>query len=416
MCKLPPRYEGPVIQDFLLTLDAAQSKLGDVLRMPFGKQDLFMICQPELAYEVLVKQSRNFVKLGGDGQTPGLQRILGAGLLTNPDYSSWFSHRQMIQPFFQKTMLERFFQSMVLAAERLLTSWKKAERINLTEHMHKLTLELIFELVFSLSAKELSSYPIQVPLSLASARTSKVRQAAATLDEKVYGLIENRKQAQEQGEPFTDLLAWLLAAKDSSGTSMTDKELRDEILTVFAAGHETTANTLIWAIFALSSNRVAKERLERELHSQTKALSLKSLKTLTYLQAVVRETLRLYPTIPFAPRVSLEDSELGGFFVPKGSRLFVSIYSIHRHEHYWENPLGFSPERFLEKGNQVAYMPFGLGERVCLGQHLATLETQTLLAVLLKGCSFELEQVELMPKVSISLQPKTEVWAKLSNA
>ncbi len=410
---LPPCYEGPVIRDFLLTLDAAQRELGAILRMPFGKGELIMVCQPDLAYEVLVKQNRNFVKLGADGQTPGLQRILGAGLLTNPDYESWFSHRQIIQPFFQRHALERFAGAMVRASERLIESWHDGEPINLTKAMHKVTLELIFELVFSLYPEEAKAYPIQVPLSLASAKTSTVRRAAALLDDNIYALIKKRKLEHENGKEISDLLDLLLKAEDTGGNKMSDKELRDELLTVFAAGHETTANTLIWALMGLSSNREAKEKLERELRVQSQSLSLESLKRLPYLQAVVKETLRLYPTIPFAPRVSLKDTELGGFFVPKGSRLFVSIYSIHRHETYWENPLAFLPERFLDKGIQAAYMPFGLGERVCLGQHLATLETQILLASLLKHCSFDLEHKEITPRVSISLQPKEEVWAKL---
>ncbi|MCA9839964.1 MAG: cytochrome P450 [Trueperaceae bacterium] len=415
MSNLPPRYEGPVIQDFLLTLDAAQQKLGDVLRMPFGKNDLIMVCDPDLAYDVLVRQNRRFVKLGADGQTPGLQRILGAGLLTNPEYGSWFSHRQLIQPFFQRSALERFFASMVGASERLGSSWQEGERVNLTEVMHRVTLELIYELVFSLAPKDANAYPIQVPLSLASAKTSVVRRAAAHLDESIYALLEKRKKDRLQGRRFEDLLGLLLDAEDGQGEKMTDKDLRDELLTVFAAGHETTANTLIWAFIGLMSNSEAKERLEHELRRCSEPLSLESLKGLPYLSAVVRETLRLYPTIPFAPRVSLEDTQLGDFFIPKGSRLFVSIYSIHRHGHFWEDPLAFKPERFIIKGAQKAYMPFGLGERVCLGQHLAMLETQVILAVLLRRWSFELEQTEFLPKVAISLQPKTEVWASLNS-
>lgn len=410
---LPPRYEGPVVRDFLLTLEQAQQELGDIFLMPFGRHDLVMVCHPDLAYEVLVKQNRQFVKLGADGQTPGLQRILGKGLLTNHEFSSWFSRRQLMQPFFRRQQLERFSHSIVAAAERLLESWRQQQtNLNLSQALHQVTLELIFELVFSLSPQEARAYPIAIPLSLASAKNTLVRLAAEQLDKAVYALIEARRQANLQGRDYPDLLQMLLNAKDLNGQAMNKQELRDELLTIFAAGHETTANTLLWALLLLSERPKVMAKVKQELATQ-KQLNAESLKDLPYLQALVKETLRLYPTIPFAPRLSLSATELSGFALTKGSRVFCSIYSIHRHKDFWEDARVFRPERFLHT-KPSAYLPFGLGERVCLGQHLASLEVQLILAVLLAEVSPKVKNsADALPKVAISLQPKKALFADI---
>lgn len=416
---LAPRYEGPVIGDFLSTLDQAHDELGDVFRMPFGKNDLTIICHPDLAYEILVKQNRCFVKLGADGGKPGLQRILGTGLLTNPNHESWFAHRQLIQPFFQRNQLERFSSKMIEACERLVTSWKEAAitRINLTQVIYDLTLELMFELVFSLPPEEAKVHPILVPLSLASAKRAHMKQVSKNLDHVVYPLIKQRKEDLAKGKTFDDFLDLLLRAKDAKTLEgLNDQEVRDEVLTLFAAGHETTANALLWSFKLLAEHPAVLSKLQEELGAYRFEFSVKSLKELPYLQAVFKETLRLYPAIPFAPRVTLEASNLASFSISKGTKVFVSIYSIHKNKTLWENANTFMPERFLNEGIKAAYLPFGLGEHVCVGQHLATLESQLILAALLKHMNFDLLNVDaVIPKVAISLQPKEAILATVSS-
>ncbi len=409
------RYTGSVITNFLDTLEHAHAELGDLFFMPLGKTDLLMVCSDSLAYEVLVTQKDKFTKLGAEGQKPGLQRVLGNGLLTNSEFESWFSHRQIMQPFFQKKQLELFFASVLAACHRLLEAWRQSsEPLDLTQAMHDLTLELMFEFVFSLSATEAKQHPIVVPLNLAIARNKLIKETSAHLDALIYPLIEARRQAMREGKSFDDLLNLLLLAKDAtSGEGLSNLDLRNELLTVFAAGHETTANALVWAFVALSNHKDALAKLRAELNTMN-PLDLNAVKQASYLQAVFKESLRLYPAIPFAPRVAKEDTLLGNQKVLKGTRVFVSIYSIQRNAALWHDAGKFKPERFLESPKPTAYMPFGLGERVCIGQHLASLEIQLILAMLCKHSDIDvLEMQTIIPRVTISLQTKQAVMARV---
>ena len=408
--KLPPLVPKdeitPLGKDFLKIIAYAHNHYGDLVRIPLGK-NMMLASSPELAEEILIHKKELFVKLGGYGRRSSLQPILGQGLLTNTNHSSWLSQRKLLQPLFSYKSVLKMANKILGAGERLLENWqaKDGQVIDLYQEMLTVTLDVIYDLVFS---KPLHREPIIVPLSLATARANQVRQELARLDAKVYGYVEERRLSARVNN---DLLNMLLVARDAStGEAMSDRQIRDEILTIFSAGHETTAAALTWSLYCLLKHpeklAILKEELAKVLDGCLPCD--KDLDKLPYTLAVIKESLRLYPTIPSCPRVTKEDTKLAGYDTSRGSRILVSIYNIHRHKKFWSEPNDFQPERFLDKENfpKKAYMPFGIGQRHCLGKHLAILETQLLLALIAQNVEFELmEKDPVIGKVAISLSP-----------
>jgi cytochrome P450 len=243
-----------------------------------------------------------------------------------------------------------------------------------------------------------------------------VQAIKAQLDELIYTLIDERKMARARAQHFDDILEMLLEVQEHDQT-LNDQHIRDELLTIFAAGHETTAYALSWAFYALASHQTIQKTLQTELDSVLgkRKLSQEALGQLPYNSAVFKETLRLYPTIPSAPRVTLEQTQLAGFDIPKGSRVLVSIYAIQRHPEFWSEPERFKPERFeQDPRHSYVYLPFGLGERFCLGHNLALLQGQLVLAQLARACHFQPPEQVITPGLAISLFPRANLSLPIS--
>ena len=403
--ELPPLAPAAVTKrgDLLGSLLAGHAACGDLFRLRLGRNDLVFVCHPELAREVLVRRKDEFVKLGGDGQATGLGAVLGNGLLTNPDAESWFVQRRIVAPLFHRERSQGWARAVAEAGERLVRRCNQAtpgSAVDVVKALLETNLEIIGELVFSLPAEVARSSGLEVPLSLATARASEQRAKVAALDEKVAALVAQRRRARAAGQNFGDILDLLLEARDAeTGAVMNERQLRDELLTLFAAGHETTANALTWTLYALAQH----PQVQTTLHADLDIAPFPP----PYLQATFKEALRLYPAIPSAPRVTLQDNELGGYRLPKGARVFVSIYTIHRHRDFWQAPDSFRPERFLTEDKNPAYFPFGLGSRFCVGRELALLTGHTLLAHLARHFHFRLPpNLAFTPAVAISLYPR----------
>ena len=394
--------------DFLEAVRRGHERYGKLFRLKFGRTEMYIVCHPEFAYDVLVKRKDSFAKLGAGKAKTGLARVLGSGLLTNTDTESWFAQRRIVQPFFHKNRVARWGELCVRKTESLINNWHDSEQlvVDIADAMMCLVRTIMMQIVFSLEPS--SNVTIDVPLSLATNSAKQLREVNAVLDEQVYSLIERRRHDREGGKQFEDVLELLLNAQDAdTGKGMSDVQIRDELLTLFAAGHETTANALAWTLYALANAPNEAEKLRDELGNvlAKRAPAVKDLAQLPYTKAVFQEGLRLYPTIPSAPRVALRSCELGGYAVPEGTKIFVSIYAIHRHPAFWSKRNSFYPERFLRGAAlQRAYMPFGLGQRVCIGQNLALLIGQLVLATLVPHLALErLPDQAVQPKVSISL-------------
>jgi cytochrome P450 len=357
-----------------------------------------VIAHPDLAYEILVKQKDNFSKLGDDA---GLARVLGKGILTNIDYESWFAHRRVLQPAFHKEAVTNWTKAIRDVGERCLQRWRalpESSSVDISEDMLELTRELLYNIMFSLSPGEAKAYPISLPLTLATRKNKTVREAREKVNKAIYELIAKRREDKVTGKEFGDLLELLLTAKDAdTGATMSDKEIRDELATVFAAGHDTTSYALTWTLYLLSQHPEVLQKLQREVNKG---------ETADYTIATFKEALRLFPTIPSIPRIALQDVTLAGFEIAARARLFISIYFVHRHTDFWQDANVFRPERFLETSQPKAYIPFGLGERYCLGKNLAMLQGQVLLAMLVKNFDYNLVDQNIQPKVTVSLYPK----------
>jgi len=269
---------------------------------------------------------------------------------------------------------------------------------------------MIYQLLFSEDVP--ATNVMDVPLRLATSRVKQVRQIVQQLRPEAQRYIDKRRA---NGIEEDDLLDMLLNARDTKGNRMNDEQLCDEILTIFSAGHETTASAISWSMYCLLKHPESLEKLRVELDSVDDLVG--ELDRLEHCQKGLKETLRLYPTIPAAPRSVLKHTELNGYRIPQASKVFLSIYNIHRHPDYWDDVESFKPERFdnLDLSHKLAYMPFGAGPRFCIGNHLAMLESTLVIALLVKNFEFELRQEEVATKVAISLFPKDGILVKLKS-
>ncbi len=395
-------------KDFLAALRYAQQAHGDLVQIPLGTSNMILASHPDLAQQILIQEKDNFVKLGGDGRKTGLQAVLGQGLLTNTDKASWFEQRQMIQPMFQKASLEELKQKLYKVAFERVQQLNNGD-LDLYQLALDLTQQMVYQLLFSEDVPETpDAIRLDVPLRLATSRAKQVRQTVQALRPEAQRYIDKRR-AKRQKSDQPDLLDRLLAAKDTNGNSMNDEQLCDEILTIFSAGNETTASAISWSMYCLLKHPECLEKVQSELSSVDNVVD--DLDKLTYLQKVLKETLRLYPTIPAAPRSVLKHTELNGYRIPQASKIFLSIYNIHRHSDFWEDPEMFIPERFddLNLKHKLAYMPFGAGPRFCIGNHLAMMEATIVIALLLKTFEIKLLDERVATKVAISLFPKDGV-------
>lgn len=393
---LPPLASDDLRQhirrDFLSALSRAHQELGEVFRFALGKHDLFFVAHPDLARQVLIHDKDIFAKVGSTGALAGLQLVLGEGLLTTTKPEVWRKSRRMLQPMFHQQAVRAWSTIIIEASQRCIERLKAKKHVDIAQEMLDTTSEILYQIMFSLQPEEAKLYPLSAPLSLATAKRKVLKQALAKLEPVIYALIHQRKQKRGNVQ---DILEDLLEIQDDDST-LTDKQLRDELLTLFAAGHETTSYALAWTFYLLAQ------------HPETYQALLDHTDVSTYSIAVFKESLRLYPTIPSAPRVALIQTYLGGFDIPKGARIFVSFYLIHRHKAYWLGPDEFMPERFLSKEND-AYMPFGLGQRFCLGKNLAMLQGPLVLGEIVKHLRLELLPESVSSKVAISLFPRTGI-------
>jgi cytochrome P450 len=387
----------------------AAERCGEVTRVEFAFKPhvAHLIRHPLDVEHVLVSNARNYVK-----QTRGYEKlrlVLGEGLVTS-DGEFWKRQRRIAQPAFHRERIARLAPVMTAAAEEMLAQWEPrvgtGQPLDVAEEMSRLTLKIIGQTMLSNDVStEASEIGPAVTVALAHAirRTTNVlslpevfptpnnllfRRSLDTLDRVCLGMIaERRKDGQDRG----DLLSMLMAARDEeTGEGMTDRQLRDEVMTIFLAGHETTANALSWTFYLLSLHPEIEARLREELDQVLggRPPRMEDLPKLPYVDQVLKEAMRLYPPVWMIARRSIDEDVLGGFKIPAGTFVFMSPYLTHRHPEYWPNPEGFDPSRFapgkLERLPRCAYFPFSKGPRMCIGDQFALLEGRLVLATVLQ--------------------------------
>ena len=411
------------------TFQWAREHFGDFVTLPIANRRMLLLSDPEGVKRVLVDNSRAYRKGRGIQK---MREVLGDGLLTS-EGDFWLRQRRLAQPAFHREKLARMADGMAEVTRRqLLTVLDSAARssqpVDLVTLMTEVTLSIVSRALFGteIAAQDLrvveQSMPPVLDRAIARSRAlsdrpplptpsgRRARLAAQALDRVVLGVIADRK---ESVQPRGDLLDMLLGASDEAGGSMSDTQLRDEVMTLFLAGHETTASLLTSLFWYVSGNPGVAAYLDAELES-VDSFGAESVRTLPYLMACVHETLRLSPPAWAVPREALQADEVLGYRVLKGASVMISPYVLHRHPDYWERPEQFIPERFLEKSDRPthAYLPFGAGPRQCIGNNFALMEAAIVAGLALKAYRLTpLGPLKMQP--SVTLRPRGPAWASI---
>ncbi|HET6312893.1 MAG TPA: cytochrome P450 [Chloroflexia bacterium] len=417
-------------KDPLRFLLSVSRRYGDVTQYHFLRLTQYMVNHPAGVKRVLQENNRNYTKSVFDYQI--LKSALGQGLLTNDD-DSWLSQRRLMQPAFHRQRLAAFGTLMTEATTRMLDErWGRfaasGRELDVSAEMHELALRIVGNALFGLDlTTEADSvgraltiaqrrlidqfFMPYIPMWVPTPKHLEFRRAIRDIDEVVFKIIEERRRNDEDRG---DLLSMLMLARDAdTGEGMDDQQLRDEVITLLLAGHETTANALTWAWYLLSQNPLAARRMREELREVLggRVPTMSDLPNLTYTRMVLDETMRLYPPAWSISRKATEEDELAGYRIPAGAFITVSPYAMHRHPRYWENPEGFDPERFTpERSAQrppYAYFPFGGGPRLCIGNNFALMEGQLILATMAQRY-----RLDLVPGHPVVVEPLITLRAR----
>jgi len=378
-----------------------QRAYGDVAIVHMGRERaMVLFFRPEHVRYILVDGARLFN--AGQGRDV-MRQFLGEGLLTT-DGAFHRQQRRLVQPAFHKKRVEAYAHIMVDYTRELLDEWTPGAEVDVARALQELTLRIVVRALFDLDLRtergDLSSAFTAViegqnptlrrllPFELPSPARDRALAGAARLDAFVYGLIAQRRA---EGRDTGDVLSMLLLARDEEdGAGLTDRQVRDETMTLIAAGHETTANALAWTFYLLARNPGPRDRLLAELRDVLggRPPAVDDLSRLPYLDWVVTESMRLYPPAWIVNRTAIEPFELGGYSFPAGTRVAVSQWVTHRLPEFWGDADTFRPERWDpatgQKPPQGAYFPFGAGPRICIGMPFAQLEARLVLAALLQ--------------------------------
>jgi len=382
-----------------------------------GEPGLYVLRHPEHLEEVLVHQARAFHKKHSGFSL--LTRVLGDGLLTT-DGDTWRRHRRLVQPAFARSRLEGYARAMVGEAAREVDGWRDGARVDVSRAMMETTLRIVCRTLFGHDASghgddvaaamdrlqsAVLGFDLPLPAWLNPAER-RLQRANATLDAIMYAMID----ARAPGQPHDDLLQRLVDAQDDDGSGLSRREIRDQLVTFFLAGHETTSNALSWTFHLLGDHPEVERRLHAELDEvlEGRPPTYGDLAGLPYTEQVLLEAMRLYPPVYVLARKAVQDATVGGYRVPAGSELVLWLWHAHRDPRWFPEPWAFRPERFAPSAParpRGAYLPFGAGPRACIGKVFALVEGQLALATIASRVRLRPapgHAVELQPRITLS--------------
>ena len=389
-------------------------KYGDIFSLSVPLHKVAVISSPEFARYVLLDNNKNYTKsLAYDL----LKSLLGNGLLTS-EGDFWKKQRRLIQPAFHRKKLEELTAMMIDTAEKTAEKFSKdattGEYFNVLPEMTALTLDVISKAIFSSGVDDKAEIvgkqiailneitmeklrrPIRIPAVFPTPFNLRERKALQILDNVIYEIIEKWRK---EGVSKNDLLSMLMDARDEeTGESMDNKQLRDELMTIFIAGNETSSNALTWTLYLLSQNPEVEAKMVREIDDKLDAgvvLDFNTANSFQYVHQVIEESMRVFPAVWSVGRRTIEEDNIGGFRIEKQTNVLIPLIYLHRSEKYWEQPEKFIPERFaLEKRSAIdkyVYFPFGGGPRICIGNNFAMLEMQLIIIILYRRFKFKLK-------------------------
>jgi cytochrome P450 len=405
---------------------------GDLVHFDLGITHAYLVNQPEAIKHILLDNHRNYSK--DTIQYNALAAVTGRGLLTS-DGEQWFRNRRLEQPAFARPKLAALDQVVIPAVQAMLDRWQAQLAvethpvIDLDAAMMQVTLEVVGKALFGIDlSREAQSLTTAVltcldhiiykarqmivpPDWVPTPRNLRFRGALRRLDKAVYGLIDAR---QASGEPGSDLLGMLLQARDPhSGQAMSRLEVRDEVITLLIAGHETVASALTWTYFLLARHPQAGDRLRSEVQAVLggRLPTTEDLPRLAYTGRVFDEALRLYPPAWLITRKSIAADELDGKPVRAGALMIISPYAVQRSAEVWEDPCAFEPDRFAageeDRRPRFAYIPFGGGPRLCIGNHFALTEARLILAMVAQRFRLDLlPGADVRPDPLVTIRPR----------
>jgi len=414
-------------KDALGTLRRVAREWGDIVRLPVAFQDRIFLNHPDYIEQVLVIQQAKFHK--SELTKRVTEGLLGQGLLIS-EGDFWRRQRRLVQPAFHRTRINEYAATMIESTQRHIHDWRDGEQRDIAREMMALTLDVAVRTLFGTtlpaeaqqvghSMTFLMRYqlgrqrsPLRIPETWPTPRNKRAHRERNYLDSLVYRIIDERR-SQGDANHRSDLLSLLMGAMDEDGTQMTPRQLRDETMTLFLAGHETTAQMLAWTWYLLGENPAVAARLHEELHGvlNGRPPQAADFGRLPYLYALMHEVLRMYPPAYIIARTSIEPSQIGGYQFPAGATMLMSQWVMHRDPRYYDDPDIFRPERWVEglaeRLPSGAYFPFGDGPRRCIGQGFAMLEAATVIGTLAQRFQFRLVPGHLVvPEPLITLRPR----------
>jgi len=420
---IPFRYLRTLQRDPIPFFARIANEYGDAAQFHVGPQQIFLFSHPHLIRELLITQHRTFHK------SRVLQRskiIFGEGLLTSEE-ELHKRQRRLAQPAFHRERIGRYAEVMIERAARM--AWSDGEVLDVHHEMMRLTLSVVAKTLFDADVDEeadeigvaltslVDLFPtLMNPLAnllrkLPLPQTMRFRRSIERLDRTIYSIIDERRKS---GEDRGDLLSMLLMAVDEEGdgSGMTDQQLRDEAMTLFLAGHETTANALAWTWYLLSMNPDAANAMHRELDTVLgdRLPVPADFVRLPYTEMVVAESMRMFPPAWAVSRLAIEDVMIGEWLVPRSAVAVAAQAVTHRDPRWFPDPDRFEPLRFTAEAKaarpKLSYFPFGAGPRICIGEGFAWMEAVLIVATIAQRWRLELVSRDVTPQASITLRPK----------
>lgn len=427
---LPPGPKGSLIMGVMrefnrdtLGFITRLREYGDVVRSRFLYLHAYFLYNPSDIESLLTTNAKSYRK-ARSLRSPFFYRLVGNGLVTS-EGDFWRRQRRLAQPAFHRQRISSYGDVMVQYAGRAIDTWKGGEHRDIARDMTRLTLEIVVKTLFNSDVSNDADHIGRILSGLVKPFASQATvkwildnrlptpghrryfNAVSEIDRIVFRIIaERRASGYDEG----DLLSMLLQAQDDDGTQMTDQQLRDEVMTLFLAGHETTALALSWSWYLLAIHPDAEKKLHAELDEVLggRAPNVADLPRLKYTEMIAKESMRLYPPAYAVGREAIEETEIGGFRVPKGTQLFAFQWVTHRDARYFDDPDAFKPERWVpeiaERVPKYAYFPFGGGPRQCIGNYFAMMEIVLLMATIGQRFKFRLDpgfKVEVLPVLSL---------------
>ncbi|MDY7229374.1 cytochrome P450 [Hyalangium rubrum] len=444
--RLPPRVPGlPLVGNLprLLAqrfdfLEEARRQAGELFLLDLGLGKAVALCHPRHAQHVLVDRARNYTK--GGPMWDSIRSFLGNGLPVS-EGEFWKRQRRMIQPAFHHQRLVSLIGEMVEAIDACLEeAWEPAARtgepFDAAKAFTRVTMNVLVRALFGSGLEPRETEQVAQAFTYVNAYMMKglvtnslppwvpvpgrarYREAIRTIDEIVFQVLARGRRSADTGDSLISLL--LHATDEETGKQMTDAQLRDEAVALFVAGYETTAASMAWAFHFLSVQPETAQRLHAEVDAVlgSRKPGFEDLRQLTYTRGVLQEALRMYPPSYWIPRTAEEDDELDGYRIPAGTQMAVLTYVLHHHPEIWESPQRFEPERFTPERSagrhKHAWIPFGSGQRQCIGKEFSLMEGQLILARVAQR--FQASAIAgRMPQVQLggSLNTRNGVWVRL---